>query len=378
MSYYPRFAHLLELYLDAADRSAAWLAQRINVNPGTVTRWRNGESRPSKPETVVRIADSLGVTAEDKRREFLGAAGYAHIEGKQSQSHFQQTVSELRMGSHLSFNFELNEAVLVATLGAEPQVIAIAAQLLQQQGEPVSTVVALHTQATHRPISQTLPALQKAFDEHPEWPEFRAHPVPAGDTLTPEQIELFARELYGVLKMWVMKEARVHLLLAGGRKSMAMVGVTVAQLLLGTDDRLWYLHSDDELRFSGRFHLEPQDKAHLIQVPLPQLRPAPAIYTQPFQAETPDAAFEALEVEQSRQLQRFVDQELTAAERKLAALVVQEVVTVAKMAEQLNKKPKTVTNQLNSIYSKLESAFGLQPDKGIKREFLRKQLKGFL
>lgn len=377
MSYYPRFAHLLELYLSTADRSAAWLAQRLGVNPGTVTRWRNGESRPSKPETVVHIADSLGVTAADKRREFLGAAGYAHIDGEEGQAHFQQRLPELQMGRHFTFNFELNEAVLVATLGAEPQVVAIAAQLLQQQNEPISTVVALHTLATRPPISQTLPALQKAFDEHPEWPEFRAYAVPAEDTLTPEQIELFARELYGILKEWVTKGVRVHLLLAGGRKSMAMVGVTVAQLLLGPDDRLWYLHSDDELRFSGRFHLEPQDQAHLIQVPLPQMRPAPAIYTQPFQADTPVAAFEALEVEQTRQLQRFVDQELTPAERELAALVVNDVATVAEMAEQLHKKPKTVTNQLNSIYAKLESTFGLQPDKGVKREFLRKQLRGY-
>ena len=35
---------------------------------------------------------------------------------------------------------------------------------------------------------------------------------------------------------------RMHLLLAGGRKSMAMVGMAVAQLLLGVDDRLGLVH----------------------------------------------------------------------------------------------------------------------------------------
>lgn len=44
MSYYPEFATLLDLYLGESDRSAAWLAQRIGVNPGTVTRWRNGDT----------------------------------------------------------------------------------------------------------------------------------------------------------------------------------------------------------------------------------------------------------------------------------------------------------------------------------------------
>ena len=50
------------------------------------------------------------------------------------------------------------------------------------------------------------------------------------------------------------------------------------------------------------------------------------------------------------------------------------LVQVEQIAQRLSKSAKTVTNQFNSIYSKLESAFGLSPDVGLKREFLRREL----
>ena len=61
----------------------------------------------------------------------------------------------------------------------------------------------------------------------------------------------------------------------------------------------------------------------------------------------------------------------------MARLVAHQVLTVEEMAAHLHKSPKTVTNQLTVIYQKLESSFGLQPDQGVKREFLRRELAGY-
>ena len=268
-------------------------------------------------------------------------------------------------------------AVLVATLGSEAQVIPLATQLLLRQGEPLTHTVVLHTRADRHPIDRALPIVQASFPVGDPWPQLQTLAVPTDDVLTPDQIELFARHLYQVLKTWIARRVRVHLLLAGGRKSMTMVGMTVAQMLLGPDDRIWYLHSDEELRTAGRTVLQPGDTAQLIAIPLPQVNVAPPVFTQPFTADTPDAARDAYATAQQQRQQRFVAQELTDAEREVAALVVQDVLTVAEIAQTLNKKPKTVTNQLNSIYSKLEAEFGLQPDVGVKREFLRRTLRGY-
>lgn len=112
-------------------------------------------------------------------------------------------------------------------------------------------------------------------------------------------------------------------------------------------------------------------------IPLPQQHSAPPIFRRHFQAETLDAAQTELDLAQAAQRRHFIDHELTRAERAVAALVAAEVTTVKDLAARLHKRPKTVTNQLNSIYSKLESYFGLQPDVGVKREFLRRELDGW-
>lgn len=78
MSYYPDFAELLDQYLSAQERSGAWLAQRLEVNPATVTRWRNGDSRPNRPEVVIQIADVLRIHG-DERQRLLHAAGYGYL-----------------------------------------------------------------------------------------------------------------------------------------------------------------------------------------------------------------------------------------------------------------------------------------------------------
>lgn len=82
MNYYPDFAEFLDRHLATHDRAGAWLAQRLGVNPATVTRWRNGQSRPDRPETVSRIADILGIHGEERAR-LLYTAGYGVMEPRQ-------------------------------------------------------------------------------------------------------------------------------------------------------------------------------------------------------------------------------------------------------------------------------------------------------
>jgi len=267
------------------------------------------------------------------------------------------------------------ESILVSTLGSEPQVIALTAQLLASADRPLTSVVVLHTRPSRPPISVSLPQLQAVFAAHPHWPALATVQASVDDVLAPEEIDLFAAALYALLREHVAAERRIHLLLAGGRKPMALVGLTVAQLLLGREDHVWYLHSDEKLRLSGRYELEPGDRATLVEIPLAPLGVAPARFTGLFRADTPAAARSALEEWRQRQTRAFVEQTLTAAERELAGLASREVLMVSDMAARLHKSPKTVTNQLNSIYSKLESVFGLQPDVGVKREFLRDVLR---
>lgn len=262
-------------------------------------------------------------------------------------------------------------SVLLATLGAEPQVISLATELLLAQGTPLCAVVVIHTRRERAPIAGALAAVEASFAAQPAWPPLQTTLVPVDDVISPDELNRFADTLYAVVRGWLRAGVQVHLLLAGGRKSMAMVGMSVAQLLLGPADCVWYLYSDEELRRSGRGALAPGDQAQLVRIPLPRQAAAPPVYTRAFAAETPGAALSALEAEQAARVRYFLAQVLTPAERALARLVASEVLTAPELAARLGKAPKTVTNQLNTIYSKLESEFGLQADVGVKREFLR-------
>jgi DNA-binding CsgD family transcriptional regulator len=101
---------------------------------------------------------------------------------------------------------------------------------------------------------------------------------------------------------------------------------------------------------------------------------APPMFTPTLTANTPEEALRAVAVRRQRHIERFIDHRLTDAEREVARLIASELLTVKQIATRLVKSPKTVANQLNSIYNKLESEFGLQPDNGVKREFLRRIL----
>lgn len=267
-------------------------------------------------------------------------------------------------------------AVLVTTLGAEAPVVAIAAQLLLDQGVGLTTVEVLHTVPADSAIRAALAEVEAAFARHPDWPTLTTTQLSVRDVLSPDELNAFGNALFGVLKKWLRQRYRVHLLLAGGRKSMAMIGVTTAQLLFGPEDRLWYLYSGDELRHSGRHLLRSSDDARLVQIPLPPPLIAP-VYGHALEAATPDEARSLLVRQVAEQRRRFVEEELTAAEWAVARCVVEDVATVAEIAARLGKAPKTVTNQLTSIYAKLEAVFGLQADVGVKREFLRRELGGW-
>lgn len=80
MSDYSEFGKLLNKYLEAEDRTPAWLAKRLGMHPGTVGRWLNDGTRPGSPQTVIRIADILGIHDKKERQALLAAAGYGYIE----------------------------------------------------------------------------------------------------------------------------------------------------------------------------------------------------------------------------------------------------------------------------------------------------------
>lgn len=90
-----KFADILMQRLRGIDRTAKWLADRLKTSPSTVTRWLSGDTRPQDPDTVIRIADVLGIHQREERQRLLELVGYAYVEAaSEGKSSVDQAVEE--------------------------------------------------------------------------------------------------------------------------------------------------------------------------------------------------------------------------------------------------------------------------------------------
>lgn len=244
----------------------------------------------------------------------------------------------------------MSETVLVATLGSEPQVITLTLDALTARGVSVNRVVVVHTNPLLPPIEDSLKALHQVFvvERHYEGILYVPHPLTdaheiLSDVTTPHQIEAAFGSLYALLKHHKTAGNIIHLCIAGGRKTMTIFALAVAQAILTTQDAVWHLVSSSNLIQSKAMHANNPADVQLVQVP-----------------------FVNLSAESNASPQKFL-LTLTAAEREIVKLLVREGLSNALLAQRLSKSPKTIANQLTGVYLKLQQYFGLSqpPDRAM-------------
>ena len=64
----------LKLVLVEQKRTSKWLAEQLVVNPSTVSKWCTNTSQPPL-ETLIQIAQHLGVTIQDLLRDTVQTQG---------------------------------------------------------------------------------------------------------------------------------------------------------------------------------------------------------------------------------------------------------------------------------------------------------------
>jgi CRISPR-associated Csx14 family protein len=245
------------------------------------------------------------------------------------------------------------ETVFIATLGAEPQVVTLALDALLAESESISRVLVVHTAADRPPLSESLKVLQAEFVDRGYYGNqvlFLPHVLadsdgPLADVVTPAEIEAAFQSLYTLLRQYKYAGCRIHLSIAGGRKTMALFAMAAAQIWFDAADHVWHLVSDRRLIESRQLHATHPGDVSLIPVPVAH-----------WGKMTPDDRVRA---------RHFIEYVLTPAERELTTILVREGLSNNALARQLGKSPKTIANQLTSIYEKLESYFALSepPDR---------------
>jgi CRISPR-associated protein Csx14 len=245
----------------------------------------------------------------------------------------------------------------IATLGQRPEAITVALDLLREM-HPIDRVVIVHTEPNKSAIASALSALRDQFSrgyddiEQIEYYETRrANGDQMIDIIDKDTASDYFREIYGVLLRYKQQGDTLHVLIAGGRKVMSVYAALAATLIFRRGDRLWHVVSPNYMiETPGQFRIPPQmrEKVHLVDMPL-----VPARVTI---WDTPQTLLDdplRLVAHLADLRQQLLDK-LSAAERELAfTLLDHPEWTDEQLATHLNKKPRTVNNQLRAIYTKM-------------------------
>ncbi len=277
-----------------------------------------------------------------------------------------------------------SRTVLVAPLGSQPQVVTFALDLLLAQGVAVDEVVVIHLAAPR--YRQAYRRLAEAFpgDRYGERViHLRGVAIMRQEhalddirnTADADAVWHTVHELIAALKG---RGLRLHLLLTGGRRLMALMAVSAALLHLEHGDRAWHLYTPDEVvqaAYNGvLLHVPAAAGVQLIEVPLaplgayfPGLRPL--LNTSP--AEVIAARTRWLDdVEQGRcqaVLARLSERQ-TDVLRAFA-----EGLAPAEVADRLSITPKTVDAHKTTILAECRIAWSLPEDERLSYHWLREK-----
>ncbi|HQD06599.1 MAG TPA: CRISPR-associated protein Csx14 [Bacillota bacterium] len=266
---------------------------------------------------------------------------------------------------------------MIATLGVEPQVVTIALDYLINQGKNIIEVTVLYT--ADPAILNALAILEEEFKAG-VYPgiSFHARVIstakgPVRDFQGEEELRALLRTLYTEIRQARQKRLPIHLCISGGRKVMGVMAMTVAQLLFGPEDRVWYLITEGWKPGAGRqLHANGSAQTRLIPVPVLRWQEAGILMEAVTELDDPRemlAWYQRLtkQAEKKRQAE-FIKHWLTPAERQVTELACRGYDN-ATIAAQLNKREQTVANQLRSVYEKLREWLGF-PDYNVDRSVL--------
>jgi len=263
----------------------------------------------------------------------------------------------------------MTPVVLMATLGSKPQLITLALDCLHQQGIRPEEVVVFHTWRERPETAQALKRLEEDATCAPSTPPYKFLELKDSDGVlrdvtAPPELDTAFHIMFMEVRSAKIAEKSVHLLIAGGRRTLAVFGMAVAQMLFDDTDHLWHLASHPDLEASGCLHVASGEWARLIPIPvIPWGRLSPVFNTL-FSVTDPSAAAAQLSrvrlQEQWDMARIFTLTQVSAGEMDVVRLLVCTGLSQAEIAERLSLSPRTVEQHLRSVYRKAADYWGLE------------------
>ncbi len=259
-------------------------------------------------------------------------------------------------------------STLIATLGSKPQLITLTMDCLRENGIAVGKVIVVHASKGRKETNDALNLLHKDFPKsYPgvslELLQLEKDGKPLEDVTSPEQVNTAFQALYSLVRAEKIADRPVHLLIAGGRRTLTVFGMAAAQMLFDDRDHLWHIASHPALEASGHLHASGNEWAKLIAIPvIPWGRLSPAfdilrMVNDPFDAAKQLSEFRLREQWDAARI--FALTKLTPSELSVVSLLAQQGLTQSEIAERLSISLRTVEQHLRSAYRKAEDHWGL-------------------
>lgn len=263
----------------------------------------------------------------------------------------------------------MSNTTLIATLGGKPQLITLALDALLLSGIQPQTVVVVHTRHDRPETAAALTHLRAEFSTtYTNTPlkllELKNATGPLADVTAPIEVEVAFRSIYAEVRAAKLTDQNVHLLIAGGRRTLSVFGMAVAQMLFDDHDRLWHLASHPALEESGNLHAGPDEWARLIPIPVMTWGQLSPVFNLLRDVDDPFLAAERLQARQLRErlddLRAFVLGSLSGAEQRVVELLVREGWSDVDLGQHLSLSPKTVEQHLRAAYRKAALRWDLE------------------
>lgn len=263
------------------------------------------------------------------------------------------------------------QSLLIATLGSKPQLVTLALDCLQKMREGLDRILVIHASVTRQETRLALEKIEADLRQRNPQLEFR--PVELSDSgkvlmdiTSPEEVEAAFRTLYAEIRQAKLDEKKIHMLIAGGRRTLTVAGMATAQILFDDEDRLWHLASHPDLEASGRLHAGEGEWSRLIPIPvIPWGRLSP-VFDVLRAVDDPFVAAQKLSDlrlrEQWDQARIFVLAHLSSAEKNVVELLVRDGLNQNEIAEKLSLSARTVEQHLRSAYHKAKEHWDLEND----------------
>lgn len=257
----------------------------------------------------------------------------------------------------------------MATLGGKAQLITLALDCLREMGVTPEKTIVFHTNKQRTETAQAIERLKGDAAQIPDSPpyhflELRDLHGPLKDVTAPDEMETAFHAIYNEVRTAKFEGRIVHLLVAGGRRTLGVFGMAVAQMLFDDSDRLWHLASHPALEESANLHASPDEWVRLIGIPVLAWGRLSPVFAFLKQVDDPFDAFRKMNElrinEQWDSARIFILSKLSPAETSVIELLVRDGMSQAEIAEHAHLSPRTVEQHLRSAYRKAAEHWDLE------------------